>query len=392
MNIATLLPAEVAPLSSDIKINSPRFHELDSMRGIAAGVVLIHHFTHMFYPGVLTATGLLSIIFYPLVAGHESVMYFFLLSGFVLSLPLVRGKRQHYATFLARRTLRIYGPYLGALILSLAGCALWHNQLGATGWAAGTWSSSVSARSVLWHVLFLGDYNYSRYNTAFWSLVYEMRISIIFPILFLAVAWLRARYTLLLITVFTAVGVHNGIHKLLITFEYAGVFILGALIAKHLDKINPCYRLLGSKRKILLAITSCVLYLGGHRITAIGPLWHLGDMPVVLGAAGFLIIGLNSISAARALNSGVPSFLGRISYSLYLVHGTVLFAMAATLGDKISHPAFLAIYIPTAVLISWGFYAFVEKPFIYLSKSIGRASPLPSPCAAALTTESTIPS
>jgi peptidoglycan/LPS O-acetylase OafA/YrhL len=349
-----------------------RFHELDSMRGLAAIIVLFHHFIHMFYPALLTGTGLVSVLIYPLIGGHESVMFFFLLSGFVLSLPFLRGKSQSYSVFVRRRILRIYGPYLGALVLAVAGCALWHNRLGTAGWAAGTWSAPVSAGTVIQHVLFLGDYGYNRYNTAFWSLVYEMRISIIFPLLFAVADKLRTKYALLAITACTVLGVHAGEHKLLVTFEYIGIFLAGILLAKNLDVLNRWYRQLVTVQRASLAFAAFLLYNCGHRIAGIGPLWHFGDMPVVAGAAGFIVIGLNSISAHHALNSLIPAFLGRISYSLYLMHGTVLFAMAAMLKDKVSHPVFFLLYLPTAILLSWGFYLAVEKPFMVISRKVGR--------------------
>lgn len=342
------------------------------MRGLAAIIVLSHHFVHMFYPPTTFTSGWQSVFLYPLISGHESVMFFFILSGFVLSLPFLRGKNQPYSIFLRRRILRIYGPYLGALALALIGCALWHNRLGSTGWRAATWSRQVDLRSVLQHVLFIGDYNYERYNTAFWSLVYEMRISIIFPLLFVVVNKLKAKYILLIVAACTLVGVHDAEHQFLITFEYAGVFLIGALLAKNLDALNGLSRRQGTARHILFALLSLTLYFGGHRAASIGPLWHLGDMPVAVGAAGLLILGLNSFKASRALNSVVPTFLGRISYSLYLVHGTVLFAMAAVLQNKVSHPVFFLIYLPSAILLSWGFYVAVEEPFMLMSRNVGR--------------------
>jgi peptidoglycan/LPS O-acetylase OafA/YrhL len=367
------LPLAAKPLQNP-KGEGRRFHELDAMRGLAAVVVLGNHFRNMFYPTATFAHGWQSVFLYPLVSGRESVMFFFLLSGFVLSLPFLRGKRQPYSIFLRRRILRIYGPYLGALVLALIGCALWHNRLGSTGWRAATWSAQVDLRSVLQHVLFIGNYNYERYNTAFWSLVYEMRISMIFPLLFVVANRLKARYTLLIVAACTLVGVHAVPRQFLITFEYAGVFLIGVLLAKNLDALNDLYRRQGTAQHILWAILSLLLYFGGHRIASMGALWHLGDMPVVLGAAGLLILGLNSVKASRALNSVVPTFLGRISYSLYLVHGTVLFAMAAALQNKFSPPVFFLIYLPTAILLSWGFYVAVESPFMMMSRNVGRRS------------------
>jgi peptidoglycan/LPS O-acetylase OafA/YrhL len=170
----------------------------------------------------------------------------------------------------------------------------------------------------------------------------------------------------------TLLGVHDAPHRFLVTFEYAGIFLIGVLMAKNLALLNHFYRRQGWVRHLLLALFSLGLYFGGHRLSSAGPLWHLGDMPVVLGAAGLLLLGLNSVKASRALHTVVPTFLGRISYSLYLVHGTVLFAMAAMLKGKISPPVFFLIYFPTAILLSWGFYVAVESPFMVMSRNVGR--------------------
>lgn len=370
-DLKSSLPSADKPLPNP-KGEGRRFHELDAMRGLAAVIVLGNHFRNMFYPSATFSSGWQSVFLYPFVSGYESVMFFFILSGFVLSLPFLRGKAQPYQIFLRRRILRIYGPYLGALALALVGCALWHNRLGTVGWRAGTWSRQVDVRSVVQHVLFIGDYDYSRYNTAFWSLVYEMRISIIFPLLFVVANKLKAKYVFLIVAACTVLGVHVEDRPFLLTFEYIGVFLIGVLLAKNLERLNEFYRRQGRVGHCLFAVVSLSLYFGGHRIASIGSLWHLGDMPVVLGAAGLLLLGLNSVKASRALNSVVPTFLGRISYSLYLVHGTVLFAMAAVLQNKVSPPVFFLIWFPSAILLSWGFYVAVEEPFMVWSRNVGR--------------------
>lgn len=355
-----------------LRSSAGRFNELDSMRGIAALIVLFSHFVNMFYPAVRSTTGWRSELLYPLIAGHESVMFFFVLSGFVLALPFLRGKSHPYPIFLWRRVLRIYGPYLGALILAIAGCAIWHNRLGSTGWAAGTWGRQVDIRSVIEHIAFLGNYDYSRYDTAFWSLVYEMRISIIFPVLFFVTDRLRLRYTAILAAACILIGVCASNSKSLITLEYAAIFMVGILLAKNLASLSELYRRSTVWERWLLVAFAFLFYNGGHLLTGLGPLWHLGDMPVVAGAVGFMLVGLNSSRARSILNSTVPAFLGKISYSFYLVHGTVLFAMAAMLKDKIRPLDFLVLYIPVAILLSWGFYRAVEAPFTRLSRNAAR--------------------
>jgi peptidoglycan/LPS O-acetylase OafA/YrhL len=349
-----------------------RFPELDSMRGLAALVVVFHHFAYMFYPWALSAS-FLSVMLYPFIAGHESVMFFFVLSGFVLALPNLRGKRQCYPIFLCRRVLRIYGPYLAALGLAVGGCALWHNRIGTVGWAAGTWNASVRASSLLQPILMIGNYDYSQYNTAFWSLVYEMRISIIFPALFLIANRMKFFSLLIAVVLCTFAGVHDGNHQFLITFEYVGVFLIGIWTAKNATHISAAYDKLGNVWRGMLVALSLLLYFGWHWI-AVGPLRHLGDMPIAVGATGLLILSLNSVPLGRFLRSSVPAFLGQISYSLYLVHGTVLFAMTAVLGNTLSHLTFFFLYISVAILLSWGFYRVVEYPFTVASRNVGKSS------------------
>ena len=171
------------------------------MRGLAALVVVIHHIKLIFYKRTCTA-GLPWFLLHPLVADHQSVMFFFLLGGFVLTLPMIRDKKQSYSVFIQKRFLRIYGPYFAALALAVAGCSMWHGQFGTR-----VWAQPVSWPSVLNSVLFLGNYDYARFNIAFWSLVYEMRISIIFPLLYVLTLRLSNAFLGVLIATLVAEGV-----------------------------------------------------------------------------------------------------------------------------------------------------------------------------------------
>ncbi|HUZ93685.1 MAG TPA: acyltransferase [Edaphobacter sp.] len=366
---------------NDLNISLPvqkakRFYELDSMRGLAALIVVFSHFRNMFYLGAGLDHGVLALL-YPLVAAHESVIFFFLLSGFVLTLPFLRSTRNTYSTFVHRRVLRIYGPYIVALVIAIIGCAIWHGRVSPIGWGATIWEMPVTFKSVVNHILFIGNYNFRAYNPVIWSLVYEMRVSLIFPFLFLMVFKFRIRYTLIGIAACTCFGVTPSESKSLITLEYIGIFLIGILLAIHKDELARLYRTISPRQRLLFFLLSAVLYLESHRLIGLGPLWHLGDMPIALGAAGFIIVGLNSSAVKRVLNSSIPHFLGTISYSLYLIHGLVLFAMTATLRTKVSHPVFFVIYFPTAVLLSWAFYAAVEKPFMLWSHKVGRRKTVP---------------
>jgi peptidoglycan/LPS O-acetylase OafA/YrhL len=174
------------------RTEGPRLHELDSLRGLAAICVVFTHFHDMWSPYSLANLPPHDLwkllVLSPFYTGHEAVILFFLLSGLVLSLPYLRGKQQSYLPFVARRIVRIYGPYLAAILLAIAGAAIWHNHAYHGEWAAHLWSTPVSLKLVTEHIAFLGVYDWHQFDFAIWSLVHELRISIVFPLLFLLVS------------------------------------------------------------------------------------------------------------------------------------------------------------------------------------------------------------
>jgi peptidoglycan/LPS O-acetylase OafA/YrhL len=385
VSIAAPLSQKLSELHSATAADR-RFHELDSIRGIAALIVVFHHFFYMWFYSQMVRTDLRALLWYPLVAGHESVILFFLLSGFVLSVPYLRGREQSYPVFLLRRILRIYCPYLCALALAVAANAVWHGKLPmASAWSNMTWATPVNWTDVSQGILMLGHYNFQRFDTAFWSLVEEMRISIIFPLLFLF-----ARRAGVRITLFTAAACCLVIHfadpmgpqlrSMINSLQFVAVFLCGILMALHLDKLAEWYRHLSRVRRVALAASSFLLFelshltflelfRGSWRLQE----WHIQDWPLIAGAVGLMLVGLKSRHARRVLNSTVPSFLGRISYSLYLVHGTVLFALAFLLQGRASWATALLIYLPVTLLISTTFCFLIEEPFMRLGRKLGQS-------------------
>jgi peptidoglycan/LPS O-acetylase OafA/YrhL len=341
------------------------------MRGLAAMVVVLHHFglmwiyhdTHPMNAGALAA--------YPLFAGHESVVLFFLLSGFVLSLPYVKGSGQAYPVFLLRRVLRIYCPYLFGLALAVAGNAIWHGALGRGNWADWTWAGPVTWRHVMQQVGMLGDYNWLQFNTAFWSLVVEMRLSIVFPALFWMVRRMKAPGTLVM-----GDGRGQAWMDWASTLENGAVFLCGILMAMHLAQLGVWCRSLGRWGRAGLAVGAFVLFeythvLGSLRGTWRLKLWHVQDWGVAAGAAGLMLVGLESAVARRFLGGAAPQFLGRISYSLYLVHGTVLFAVTYGLAGRVSALGAFAVYLAGTMVLSVGLCVWVEEPFVRLGRRVG---------------------
>src|ERR1700761_6941144 len=123
-------------------------------------------------------------------AGQERAIMFFVLSGFVLSLPWLSGKQQSYGRFLLGRFCRIYPPYIAAMALAamasilLGGhplplASVYFNELG--------WARTPDA-GTLPSILFVLTNNHSDYiNEAGGSLTWEVRIALIFPLLMLPI-------------------------------------------------------------------------------------------------------------------------------------------------------------------------------------------------------------
>jgi peptidoglycan/LPS O-acetylase OafA/YrhL len=313
-------------------------------------------------------------LLYPFMAGHEAVLLFFLLSGLALA-KMLSGSRQHYPRYALRRVLRIYGPYLAALIVSIGGAALWHNTTGFGRWSGKTWSQPVSFSLVLQHVLLLGNYHSGEYNLAFWSLVHEMRISLLFPLLYLAIKKIKPAIVLPAAVLSSLLAdamwrQQSRMENLWSTASYVGIFACGVLIEEHYETICGWYRGLNRLEHLLFALVSLVLYSEGHRLRSLPFLWRFEEWSVVAGSAGLIILAMSSASTKRLLRMPVPQFLGRISYSVYLMHGTVLFALTATVFGKMPQPCFFGLYVCTVLVLSTLFHRFVEQPFIRLSRSV----------------------
>lgn len=357
----------------EIERPAQRYHELDSLRGLAALTVVFHHFRSM-WGGAVQARWLN--IFSPFTAGREAVMLFFLLSGFVLATPYLRGKGRPYWVYLRRRVVRIYGPYLFALTLALAAAAHWHGALGYNAWADLTWNDPISLRIVLDHLGMVANYDWVQINTAFWSLVIEMRISIIFPLLLLGTRRLRPAASLglaatLLLGASLAARWLPGYVQSLETISFASIFICGIVLAMHVEQTASWYQRLGQPVRVALALASAGLYLFGHHAEQLAG-WNLGgDIACeTAGAAGIMIFAMHARTVRDLLHQPAAKLLGRLSFSLYLVHGTVLFALAHGLGTRIPIAAHFILYMVGSLLAAWLFCLWVEEPFLRLSSYV----------------------
>jgi peptidoglycan/LPS O-acetylase OafA/YrhL len=331
-----------------------RLRELDALRGLAALAVSFQH--------VLLLTGsagaiLALVAFTPLNAlfdGTRAVLFFFVLSGFVLAVPFFRGGISPTG-FVAKRAARIYPAYWFALVVSIAVYAINANP-------------HLTLYSVANYASLLTDYTAQTYNVVFWSLVQEMRLSILFPLLILPVIKLPWRWVLAGSLSLVAAGFFGEEFRggpvigLFSTVFYAFFFVLGALAAKHIDQLVAIARLMSSNRAALWLGVAVIVY-GAMPISGIAV--PLEKALVGVACVGIMALALGWSGLSRLLLFPALQFVGRISYSYYLLHIPVSKLVPYLLHDQM--PVLAAVLIIAAsLLLAWIAYRWIELPSIRL--------------------------
>jgi peptidoglycan/LPS O-acetylase OafA/YrhL len=97
-----------------------------------------------------------------------------------------------------------------------------------------------------------------------------------------------------------------------------------------------------------------------------------GDWMAVFGAVVAIGFALADRSTKAVLNHTLVLWMGRASYSLYLVHATVLFTlMYLLIGTKYVY-LLAPLYFLLTIVVTAVFYRWVEIPTMNLGKSLAR--------------------
>lgn len=341
-----------------------RIPALDALRGLAALTVVFHHLA-LVPPGAPSLALTTWVI-----TGYAAVLLFFVLSGFVLYLSLEQ-RPQRYAEFVIKRVARIYLPYAAVLLLAYALLELNGGAAapGLSEWAAYPWRLP-EARESLWpHLALLGTFDFGLINPVVWSLVVEMRVSLIFPAVALLVR--RAPW-------FVSLGVgllFSSIKELKIpalagtiwlrTSHYVLLFVVGALLAKHRVLLRAWVARHPWASGLLGLVGVGGYYLHDFWRT---PSERLRDYLIGIGATIFITLTLGSGPLQRILSHPLLGFLGEISYSLYLVHAVVLLSLLHFLSGVL--PLWLLLAATPLISVAAGalLYRYVERPSMRLGR------------------------
>ena len=322
-----------------------RFGGLQSLRGIAALLVVLQHVT--FY-----ACSINGIDYQPFLRidfGRIGVQLFFVISGFVMAGCLSQGKR-----FLLNRMMRIYPGYWLSLAISAV---------------------LLSAPIYNWHLtvesvaLLPGPLNNS-YRVPYWTLVYEMAFYVATYLVVLS-GVPRATITKLCIGWLLAIVVAN--KYLAINGFEPGAFILlaglnvyfiaGLLIGLHMTDVVRA-------NSTLLALATIALWCAGDSIETTAPL--PSNFLLAASFSAIVILGI------RHLNSTVLERVGNASFGIYLLHVPITVLVLVELKEKTNTSAFVAwvIALLAALVGSFAFGVFETAMHERIKKIIRARRPI----------------
>ncbi len=247
---------------------------------------------------------------------------------------------------------------------------------------------------IFYHLLFLQDYLPSDIVIAFWSLGVEEKFYLLAPIVLpFAIKYRRIETQVLILIAILILGPVARFLTVLVSDPASsypeffklyrspfhacldGLFfgvLLARLEALRVDWLTP------DRARIWFwigALTLLALMLS-HEL-----LDHLGMIAAVLRPVGIglvmaLLVGAAIFNGApRVLGSAVPRWLGRISYSLYLIHIPLIglsIELTRPLGGKFF--VFLPIYVAISLAMAQLMHMLIERPFLDLKKRLAPSS------------------
>ncbi|WP_263601718.1 acyltransferase family protein [Chryseobacterium sp. PET-29] len=338
-----------------------KISQITFTRFIAAMAIVISHFNKDLF---LYKIRFISDIF---LRANVGVSYFFILSGFIMIVAYHRKEKIGYLDFYRNRVARIYPLYIVGLLLYFftrySDVSFYKTFLylfGIQSWIPGKalilnfpgWSISVE---FLFYLIFpwLYNYLYSKGNKSIWIIA--------------VLIWIGTQvFSNLYINSPAYKGPHTESHEFSHYFplwhinEFLIGNIAGLLFVKNRKEKNYDLAVVVFFIAIILSLIFIPLN------------FHNGLMAVFFVPVIYLISCNNGlITKFFALKP--LEFLGEISYAIYIIHIPVLYIVRSVLWDyfQISESNTLFwIYMPVLMIVSAGFYQFIEKPMRdYLRKA-----------------------
>jgi peptidoglycan/LPS O-acetylase OafA/YrhL len=297
-------------------------------------------------------------------AGHQAVVLFFVISGYALAKLSESIGPGRYGTFALARFLRLYPPYLVSLAVALYGTYVLtsHGMKSITGFPLPT---AIYIQSLF----VVGSFDARSINPPVWSIVYETRLSLLFPLILFAVRrfGIKTLFGFFIASILigtsdlslSASDLLTPTHDAFMTVHYGTFFAIGAWISLHEKDVIDALRARRTQTVILMWAAALLMIAYAFD----GP-WTVGQR-----VYGDLVIGIGSaIAVGLAVAKRPSSFgfaggrLGKISYSLYLVHLTIVNLAVSIIFPKYGAMATWLIATVAALALAVIVNRLVEQP------------------------------
>ena len=346
-----------------LKERGKRFVSIDGLRGYLAISIFVHHFMltwywkntgHWYRPHELYFQNI----------GIVGVMLFFMITGFLFTLKLDSLKsKKDWIQLYKSRFFRIYPLFLFVIVLiSLVVFLQPKYQTNID------FSKLIEqyGRWIVFHGQNIHTHNHTPLIIAGvdWTLKYEWLFYLSLP--FIALMLLLNRWIVVLLIMFGAFYFFKDYKFYEFTSIHLIFFIIGGISAYIYKKITSLKEVIENKIFSFIAICSLLYAL------TFKDMYQL--MPIVMTSIFFILIALGN-SIFGLLKKDASIFLGEISYSIYLIHGFIIYLVFTILKfrdlTKISsqeHTYMLPVFVIVVLFVSIFTYLYIEKPGIKYGK------------------------
>lgn len=306
-----------------------RIEYLDSLRGLASISVVISHFV-LAYRLDLEFKLINYSPFHFFYDGFAAVTFFFVLSGYVLTLSMKNKVEVDLKSFYLKRIFRIMPAYIFVLFVSLLFYSFFsviHTIPDSSSWINSFWDKPLDYKNFIRQIVFILPLKgFAELVFQNWSLYVEMQFSFLIPFLF----FIYKKVNFIFFLVFNLV---------LYFFFNIPVFIfhfsLGIMLAMNQDYILTSFNKIRINYKIVLVFFIICMYTYRYTlpmyyyylIREYSPILSNNDLIWMISGFGSFLILLYcfvSIRLQKILNLQFFKFIGRISYAIYLTHLIVL--------------------------------------------------------------------
>lgn len=305
------------------------------------------------------------------ISGGHGVDLFFVISGFILSLPfakwrLNKGRKISLKNYYLRRLTRLEPPYLIALIIFFISNVCILHTFSFKTLLPHFFASAVYLHTIIYH-------SFSWILPVAWSLEVEVQFYILAPVFFLLFLIpsnaVRRIIFLAVIAVCSYVwfdywGIGN-------VFTFLRVFFIGLLLADLY-----CTKTVLLKNKLWGLVVGIAALAGFLFIPSI---YYTGE--IVHYSAGYFAklicifflfhLVLNNVHLKKLFSAELIIIIGGMCYSIYLLHLAILSAAGSILLKAGMHPNgtfYFTIYaialIIVVLVVSAIYFLFIEKPFM----------------------------